>query len=96
MTNEEIVVRIQAGDDALMETLLNQNQKYIRAVTQRYHMAVIRNRGGDEDDLLQAATLGMIEAVGKWDASRGAFLTVATLYMKKHIRSMLGFIQADD
>ena len=90
MTNEEIVMRIRGGDDALMETLLSRNQKYIRTVAQRYHLAAIRNRGCDEDDLIQAATLGMIETVGKWDASRGAFLTVATLYMKKHIRSMLG------
>lgn len=90
MTNEEIIVRIQAGDAALTETLLNQNRKYIYAVAQRYQMAAIHNRGCDKDDLIQAATLGMIEAVGKWDASRGAFLTVATLYMKKHIRSMIG------
>lgn len=90
LTNEEIVTLINAGQADLLAILLEQNRGYIHALAQHYYVAAMRNRGCDGDDLVQSATLGMIEAVEKWDERRGAFLTIATLYMKKCIRSMLG------
>ncbi len=90
MTNEQLVARIQGGEVGLMDALLKQNHGYIRKVAARYWYIAKHNRGMDEEDLLQAATVGMLEAVPAWDTDRGGFLTVATFYMKNSIREELG------
>ena len=90
MTNEQLVSRIQNGEAGLMDMLLEQNRGYIWRVAVRYTALAERNRGLDVEDLLQAARLGMIEAIPEWDSERGMFLTIATLYMKRNIREALG------
>jgi len=90
MTNEEIVARIQQGEAGLLDTLLEQNSGFIRMVAFKYLSQAKKNRAFDEEDLLQAASIGMLEAVPAWDEERGAFLTVAKLYMLKSIRQELG------
>jgi len=90
LTNEQLVSRIQAGDREQMETLLAQNSGFLCAVAREYLPAAQRNRGLDMDDLLQAAALGMIEAVSKWEESRGGFLTAAGWYVRGSIREALG------
>lgn len=96
MTNEEIVARIQNGEAGLLDMLLEQNRGIIWRVAMRYRYQAERNRGLDGEDLLQAARLGMVEAVPFWDAERGMFLTVATLYMRKSIRGALGIRTAKE
>lgn len=90
MTNEQLVARIQGGEAGLIDLLLKQNHGYIRKVAARYWHIAKNNRGMDEDDLLQAATVGMLEAAPVWDPERGSFLTVGTFYMKRSIREELG------
>jgi len=90
MTNEELVSHIREGESEKLESLLLQNRGFIWKVAGKYRIRAEINRALDMDDLVQTASLGMIEAVPLWDESRGAFLTVAVLCMKKAIREALG------
>ncbi len=90
MTNEQLARAIQNGKTALFEQLLEQNRGIIHVIARRYSVLAARNGAVDMDDLTQAASLGMLEAIPAWDESRGGFLTLATLYMKKCIRDTLG------
>lgn len=90
MTNEELVARIQQGEAGLLDALLEQNKGMIYRTAWRYLYQAERNRGLDGEDLLQAARLGMIEAVPGWDSERGAFITLAVFFMRRAIRRALG------
>lgn len=90
MTNEELCREIQKGNRSLLLILTEQNRGIIYRIARYYYPVAIRNRGADIDDLRQAATLGMIEAVSAWEESRGAFMTIAALYMRREVRALLG------
>ena len=89
-TNESIVKRIQNGETELLESLIEANQGIIHCVASRYMAAARNNHAVDMDDLKQAAVFGMLEAVPVWDETRGAFITVAMLYIKHSIRAAIG------
>lgn len=90
LSNEQLIKRIRAGEPGRLGDLIEQNQGIIRQAARRYLPAAWRNRALDMEDLMQAAALGMIEAIPAWDESRGAFTTLAALYMKNSIRAALG------
>lgn len=90
MTNEELAASIQAGDTWRLDTLLTQNNGMLYHIARQYSGLAERNRVADLEDLYQSAALGMIEAVAEWEPERGAFLTVATFYMRRRVRELLG------
>lgn len=90
MGNENLCTRAQNGDGSALAELIEQNSGIICRIARYYMPAAVRNRGADMDDLTQAAALGMIEAVNAWDAARGAFMTIAVLYMRREVRALLG------
>lgn len=87
MTNEELVRRIQAGEAGLLAQLMEQNRGIM---ARRYLPAAQRNRGVDFDDLMQAAAVGILGAVPRWEENRGRFLPLAVFYMRSEIRDALG------
>lgn len=90
MSNEELCKAVQNGNRVLLSELIEQNKRILHRVARYYMPAAMRNKGADMDDLTQAATLGMIEAVNAWDESRGGFLTIAVPYMRKEVMQLLG------
>lgn len=79
MTNEELVLAIQAGHDVTenMEQLYNQNSGMIFKLTERYKGVE------DLEDLRQEAYFGMVRAVELWDPDRDAqFLTFMIICIK--------------
>lgn len=96
MTNEELCRMAQAGDVAALEHLIDQNRGIMAKLARAYVPLAERNRGADMDDLMQAAALGMIEAVQVWDESRGSFLTIAAFYMRRSIRELLGIASSKE
>lgn len=90
MTNEELVKRIQAGETELLSQLMEQNRGIAAILARRYLPAAQRNRGVDFDDLMQAAAVGILEAVPRWEENRGRFLSLAGFYMRSEIRDALG------
>ena len=90
MTNEELVKRIQAGETELLSQLMEQNRGIAAILARRYLPAAQRNRGVDFDDLMQAAAVGILEAVPRWEENRGRVLSLAVFYMRSEIRDALG------
>ena len=79
MTNEELVLAIQAGHDVTenMEQLYNQNRGMIIKLTEKY-------KGIEElQDLRQEAYFGLVRAVELWNPERDAqFLTFMIICVK--------------
>jgi RNA polymerase primary sigma factor len=84
---KELVEAIRNGDRAQLAELYEQNTGLLFTLARRY-------RGRDpmvsDEDLMQAGFLGLAEAVDAWEPDRGAWSTIATLYVKKAMREALG------
>jgi len=67
MTNEELVLQIQAGINRKnnLEQLYEQNLPLIRMIVKPY------TRVFEEDDLMQEAFIGLMDAADRWDADKG-------------------------
>ena len=76
-TNEELVRRLQDGDDSAAELLLRQNSGYLTALAIRYG----KNLCGSSltEDLVQEGAIALLEAAQRFDFTFGnRFLTYAT------------------
>ncbi|MDL2236093.1 sigma-70 family RNA polymerase sigma factor [Christensenellaceae bacterium OttesenSCG-928-L17] len=90
MTNEQLVNRIKDGEIGLMEALIEQNKGILYRIVSRYKAAAQKNVALDMEDLMQSATVGLIEAIPAWDEARGNFLTLAFYYISGEIRREIG------
>lgn len=82
MTNEQLVIRIQAGDNVAedMLQLWQQNRGYVNKIVKAYI------EYGEEDDLQQEGYLGLSEAVIHYSQEEGAsFITYASYWIKQKI-----------
>lgn len=82
MTNDQLALRIRAGEDTAgnMLKLWQQNQRII-CKTVNYYSAY-----GEKEDLLQEGFLGLCEAVRHWKPDGGAsFMTYAVYWIKQGI-----------
>jgi len=90
LTNEEICELILSGEINLLGQLVEQNRGIIHITARGYAGFLKITAAVDYDDLAQAAALGLILAVNKWDRERGSFLTIAQYFMTRTIRELLG------
>ncbi len=90
MTNEEMITLINEGKTELLNDLIRRNKSMIHRIAYKYKPLAERNGGADINDLVQSATLGLLEAVPYWEPERGGFLTLAMFYIRKSIRELLG------
>lgn len=94
MSNEEIVVRIQAGETELMEELWEQ-VKGLVAWKARHVMTGLENwgdpRGVELDDLLQSGYLALVKAVEGYEQTEGAFSTWLSFYLKTAFAEATGY-----
>lgn len=82
MTNEQLVIRIQAGDNMAenMLQLWQQNRGYINKIVKAYR------EYGEEDDLQQEGYLGLSEAVIHYSQEEEtSFITYASYWIKQKI-----------
>ena len=71
--NEELALRIQAGDKSAAERLISQNEGYLTELAQAY------TPWCETEDLKQEATLALMDAAGRFDPAYGTkLLTYAT------------------
>ena len=77
----ELCLRHRAGKDAMTELLLRHGG------LARSWAARLKREGQccSHDDLVQEARRGLIDAAGHFDPARGAFSTVASLWIRKRI-----------
>lgn len=86
MTRTETLIRqAQAGDQAAMETLVEENSALVWAVARRF-----LGRGTEADDLYQLGCLGLLKAVEGFDLDYGTqFSTYAVPKISGEIRRFL-------
>lgn len=65
MTNEELVVSYQKGNKQALEQLIENNQKFIYKIVNKFYTE--RINAIDKDDLIQEGTIGFIIACNKYD-----------------------------
>ena len=71
--NEELALRIQAGDKNAAERLISQNEGYLTELAQAY------TPWCETEDLKQEAALALLDAAGRFDPAYGTkLLTYAT------------------
>lgn len=86
MTNEQLVIRIKAGEDVAgnMERLYNQVKRFIHAIAWKYRDS------GELEDLEQEGYLALYPAIDGYDPAQGVkFLTYAEYHIKQRIRRYL-------
>ncbi len=77
----ELSYRIADGDEAARQTMINANLRLVVKIARKY-----MNRGLPLDDLIEEGNLGLIHAVGKFDAAHECrFSTYATWWIRQNI-----------
>ena len=89
MSNEELCILAQQGDLEARNALILNNQNYIdkeeNALKDKLNLPT-----WVVDDMIQECTLGYIEAIERFDASRGTkFLTYANSWIKKSCQKIV-------
>lgn len=83
LADEVLVDRARGGDDRATTELLVRYRGFARARARNYYLA-----GGDRDDLLQEAMIGLYEAVRDYAADSGtSFRTFAELCITRQVLS---------
>lgn len=83
MDNEQLVLRIQGGDNEAenMLQLWKQNKGFIAMMARRY------SAGAEMEDLEQEGYIGLCEAVRNYDPARSmSFISYAAFYIKRRMR----------
>lgn len=86
LTNEQLVIRIKAGEDVAgnMEQLYNQVRRFIHAAAWGYRSS------GELEDLEQEGYLALSPAIDGYDPAQGVkFLTYAEYHIKQRMRRYL-------
>jgi len=84
-SEEELVLSAQRGNNEALERLLYIYRGFIRYVCQKYYL-----KDGDQQDLLQEATIGLLEAVRAYDSTtKVKFRNFAFLCIKRELDSVV-------
>ena len=77
----ELANKIALGDENARQTMINANLRLVVKIARKY-----MNRGLGLDDLIEEGNLGLIHAVGKFDAAHECrFSTYATWWIRQNI-----------
>lgn len=88
MTEEELILLAQSGDNLAIEQVLNNHKQLVNFVTRKYFLV-----GGDSDDLLQEGMIALYKAINSFDVKKG--VTFAT-YAKTIIEhTIINAIKSD-
>ncbi|MBZ4654571.1 MAG: putative polymerase sigma factor [Peptococcaceae bacterium] len=83
LSEEELVQLAQQGNADALEKLLFLYRGFIRYVSQKYYL-----KDGDQQDLLQEATIGLLEAIKAYDiTTKVKFRNFAFLCIKRELDS---------
>lgn len=64
-TDEQLVLRSQAGDKSAMEELFRRHSGLVRSCARQYFLI-----GGETEDLIQEGMIGLYRAIGDYDGNR--------------------------
>ena len=81
MTDSELVLLANDGDDVAMEGLIARYKNFVRAKTRSYFLV-----GADRDDIIQEGMLGLFKAIRDYDDTKNnSFRTFAELCITRQI-----------
>jgi RNA polymerase sigma-B factor len=84
-SDERLVSAAQAGDAEAREIVILRHQRLVRAIVRDY-----RSGGFSDQDLRQAGVIGLITAIDRFQADRGArFATYAAALVRGEVRHLL-------
>ncbi|WP_459481451.1 sigma-70 family RNA polymerase sigma factor [Clostridium saccharoperbutylacetonicum] len=87
MDNEKLVLLYQQGDKQALESIIAANDGIVRKLANKF-LGI--NKMIEFDDMVQAGTIGLINAANKYDndlESKASFITYAFQYIKREIYS---------
>ncbi len=85
MTNEELCVLAQGGEETAKHRLVENNLGFIKKLANKYSED-FENFGIEFEEIVQEGCIGILEAVNRFDINKGTkFLTYATAYIEKYI-----------
>ena len=91
MTNEELVVAIQNGQTELMQTLWEQNLRFVQARARAWVRAFENKAFFDAADLVQQGWFAMLTAVKYFDPNREVkYMTLFSLCLKGEFQRVIG------
>lgn len=90
MSNEEIVIKIQNGDNSLMLQLWGNVYGLVKKYAYRVYTALEGRRGLVVDDYLQVGYLALVDAVNTYKPGAAAFSTWFVIYLRKHLLEAAG------
>ncbi len=86
LEDEELILRYRAGDEAVLDYLLDKYKNPVRSRARALFLA-----GGETDDLIQEGMIGLFKAVRDYETDKGtAFRSFASLCIE---RQMLSAVQ---
>ena len=85
ISDEEIIIRIQEGDQSAMDYLLEKYKYLVRNKAKALYLI-----GGDKDDLIQEGMIGLYKAIRDYDMDRqNSFFNFADLCVSRQIYSAI-------
>ncbi len=85
LSEEELVMRAQQGSNDALERIIFLYRGFVRYVCQKYYL-----KDGDQQDLLQEATIGLLEAIKAYDyTSNVRFRNFAFICIKRELDSVV-------
>lgn len=82
---EELALRARAGDSEALAELVTRLEGVVKLATRGYWLMA----GGDREDLMQEARLGLIRAVSTWKPERRRFLSFAFFCVRRQVAASL-------
>lgn len=76
----DLARRAEAGDDAAMERLVTSHLRFVVKIAKSY-----RGWGLPMSDLVQEGTLGLVQAVRRFDPNRGVRLSTYAAWLRSAI-----------
>lgn len=81
VADEELILRLRAGETGIEDYLLEKYKKTVRSLARELYLA-----GGDREDLLQEGMLGLFKAIRDYNADENAsFRTYAGLLISRQM-----------
>ena len=87
---DDLVKAAQRGDTDAQAALWGHVRRLGYTIANQYYKAAAANRAVNEEDLIQCAALGMMEALQSYDGEKGSFSTWMFLHVRKSCRECLG------
>lgn len=84
MSNEEMVIEIQTGNNGLMIQLWEDVQGLAKKYAYKLYTALEGRRGLTADDLVQTGYIALCDAVRTYKPHLAAFSTWYMVYLRKH------------